>query len=717
MPPKQAAGGAAAGGSRGADSVVDPDGPSSSRTHSREKLKLCEQMVLDHFGAVAAQISSILLERGRLTLKEIERFVVARVQPGATFSNPQAPARSQILHAILALVQHNILYHIRLDVDGSVIKDIEEPGGTEYYEVNPDAILSRARFGRYLEVAERLWGQQGLELTSLVLQNGKIEVGELLRQLPSTSSSTKPLLTHLLASAHFVPATLMSHLSPHDLRLAYLNDEKRQSKGILSPAQLRELEAKVSVRLDQDRQAEQSDGCFESSGTNGLHLAAATSSSKSKGSRHKTSSHSKSSSSSSSRRRKLAVEEDDESDGDNGANEDLANGSRKRQKHTKSNGSVSALNDTEGADWVSHLSEMDKSRLDGRTPDESVFVRINYDRFDVHLRNEVLRNLVSTCFNSSAADIYMAIAQAGEERRSELGGWPSVSDEISDPVSLTLLSSDLSSASNLNKGFDRAMFVTMSGAKKPTRYEFLTEYVAILSRVEDVMARNETGVNAMNSSSTVPNFQTAIRFLIPANASGSADVTTVTGSRISSAVSIDYASAGRKLKWNVLKRTVQAVFGDTEARVLGVLRKEGRLDEKHLSKLSLVSLAETREACSRLFSHSIISLQEVPRGADRNPARSFFFFFLDYPRALAWLSDHLYKTQGRLAQRREWEREKERALLKKIERTDVQLEGLEKTLTGVEQERLKDCQDRLRLLTVEEQRVEQESWILSRMKG
>lgn len=539
----------------------------------------------------------------------------------------------------------------------------------------------------------------------------------------------------MLLSAYLSPVALMSHLSPHDVRLAYVNEQKRSVKGIPTAQNLRDVEAAVRARLTKER--EQSWNLdrllrYEIDG-GGLQARALEVDKRHEG--KKKTCFSKSSRSLSSKRRKLAVEgegssiEDDSKGRKHGsfanANGSIAGHDDERSKYdcggsgglvngAISNGRSSSLGDKK---WMESLTECEKDRLDKMLVDESVFIRANYDRFDVHIRNEVLRDLVALTFNETAADVYSAILDAAQARSRDVGSWPSVSDQQSEAVSLTVLASTLPASINLSRGFDKNMFVKISRCQKPSRYDFISEYVAVLSRVEDIMASREKRFKALTSSSEVPNFQTAIRFLVSGTGSGSADTTTVAGSRISSAVAVDFQSAGRKLKWNLLKRTVQDVFGDNEARVLSIMRKEGRVDEKHISKLALMSLPDTREACSRLFSNSLISLQEVPKGADRNPQRTFFLYFLDYPRALAWLSDHLYKTQGRLAQRREWERERERALLKKIERTDVQTEGVENVLTTVERERLRRCRDRLRLLTVEEQRVERESWILSRMRG
>lgn len=139
-----------------------------------------------------------------------------------------------------------------------------------------------------------------------------------------------------------------------------------------------------------------------------------------------------------------------------------------------------------------------------------------------------------------------------------------------------------------------------------------------------------------------------------------------------------------------------------------------------ISKLALLPLAETREACAALLASSVLSLQEVPKSssaADRNPQRTFFLYHLDLSRALAWLEDNLLRTQARLAQRRARERARQAALLAKVERTDVVKEGVEKVLSRVEKERLADCRKRLEVLTVQEGRVARQAWVLARMRG
>ncbi|PWN26188.1 hypothetical protein BDZ90DRAFT_275367 [Jaminaea rosea] len=746
MPPAKQTAMAAGGDDEDEDpSQLHVDGMSSSRTtNSREKLRLCQQIVADHFGPVAEQVSSVLLQRGRLSLNDIERFL--RVPPGtvaagssslASTSSPNAPqlSRSQILHTLIVLVQHNILYHIRLDADGSFIEDVDQPGGVEYFVINTEIILARSRFGIFMETAESQWGYEGLEIVSQVLQHGKIQVADLLKQMPSTSAATRPLITHLLLSSYLVTSTQIAHWSPHDMRIAYNLQATKAFKGIPSQKEKQGIAAGVSERILKERRKAASTGCIPRTKDHWYELKASKSGSKS---RAKASSSSSAAAAGKKRRKNLALEDpSDDSETEASSNRGKkANGSSSKRSRDANGSKVDSvlLNPhpaVNGSDsharpaWMDALSDAQQSYLDEWIVDDSAFVRLNYDRFDVHIRNELLCSLVEKHYNESAAKVYMAIVEAADARSLESSSGvdgvvpaPSVSDSVSLGVSLTRLSSTLNIPSSvLAVGFDATMLTNLSHAepgKKPVKHDFLLEYVALLLRAEDTLVQ---------SSRKPSDLSAATRFLVPGvesngnSSSSGGGLSTFTGARIPNAVSIDYSSAGRKLKWHLLRKTVESTLGETEARVLGVLRREGKLEEKHISKLALCALGEAREACARLFGQGIVSLQEVPKSADRNPQRTFFLYFLDYPRALAWLGDHLAKTQARLAQRRNVERGRERTLLAKIERTDVRDEGVENVLSEVERERLDNVKERLIVLTGEEMRVMREAWILARMRG
>lgn len=558
---------------------------------------------------------------------------------------------------------------------------------------------------------------QGFDIVSLVLQNGKLQVQDLLQQLESSSPSTRPLLTHLLLSKYLVEAFQIEHISPQDLRIAYFQEAAVGQKKPLSAKVAREFEGKVRERLVSEREMSSTQGCVERNGVDHVPVSGKKSST--------------------SKRRKLTVEEEGaggksdrrknkrRSDGSSDTDADRSDdaGALDRSKGRKRKKSL-APNEVNGKSakppsWRSQLPEVEQRRLDQLTADDNTYVRVNFDRFDVHIRNAVVHSLVSSSFNKSTADVYLALIQSGDTRTTESGGWPSMSTTRGASISLTQFATELDLGSVLSHGLDKSGFKMLGGVTKPTKYEFACEYVAILSRVDDVMALSSANENSSKGGSGAATQAQAlsrpITYLVPGPGVSSSGVVTATGSRIPAAVSVDFASAGRKMKWNLLKSTVEKVFSSREARIIGVLRREGKLEEKHISKLALLSLGDTREACSRLFSCSIISLQEVPKSSDRNPQRTFFLYFLDYSRALAWLSDHIYKTHSRISQRRAFEQQREETLLAKTARTDVQLEGIENVLGQSERIRLEQCRSKLALLTVEEQRVERESWILSKM--
>ena len=96
-------------------------------------------MILNVLQAVA----SVLLTHGRLGFPQLVRF------------SKQKPRT--VRAAILVLVQHNLLWHAQSDDEGEV------------FELNIDECLLRPRYGRYVWLAEQLYGKPVSCLEALVL--------------------------------------------------------------------------------------------------------------------------------------------------------------------------------------------------------------------------------------------------------------------------------------------------------------------------------------------------------------------------------------------------------------------------------------------------------------------------------------------------------------------------------------------------------------------
>jgi hypothetical protein len=81
---------------------------------------------------ILQKVVSVLLTRGRMPVVQLARY--AHLRPRT--------ARA----CVLVLVQHNICWHAQTQEDGEVL------------EINPDEILLRLRYGRYVWQAEQLFG-------------------------------------------------------------------------------------------------------------------------------------------------------------------------------------------------------------------------------------------------------------------------------------------------------------------------------------------------------------------------------------------------------------------------------------------------------------------------------------------------------------------------------------------------------------------------------
>ena len=116
---------------------------------------------------------------------------------------------------------------------------------------------------------------------------------------------------------------------------------------------------------------------------------------------------------------------------------------------------------------------------------------------------------------------------------------------------------------------------------------------------------------------------------------------------------------------------VKALHGDVAVRIIRILLEHGKLDERLLQEIALVSAKDLRQTLARLKAAGFIELQEVPREPQRQPSRTLYLWFYDPDRVRRMLVDDSYKCQTRCFQRLEIERRKIRSTLEKAERSDV----------------------------------------------
>lgn len=135
--------------------------------------------------------------------------------------------------------------------------------------------------------------------------------------------------------------------------------------------------------------------------------------------------------------------------------------------------------------------------------------------------------------------------------------------------------------------------------------------------------------------------------------------------------SVEFRHLARRLRHLELERLIEARFGGIAVRIVRVLAAKGKLDEKRLQEISLMATKDLRQVLAQMEAAGFIDLQEVPRDAQRQPARTIYLWFYDPDRVASMVIEDTYKSMARCLQRVAVERHKLKYFLEKTERTDV----------------------------------------------
>ncbi|KAI0295513.1 hypothetical protein BC826DRAFT_1008186 [Russula brevipes] len=303
---------------------------------------------------------------------------------------------------------------------------------------------------------------------------------------------------------------------------------------------------------------------------------------------------------------------------------------------------------------------------DDNVVDNDVCFRVNYDKFNIHIRNKLIEAAARERFNDGAALVLRAALKATESRQR----------------SLTEIRSDSTTAANISTQLedDRALGSGLVlNTKRPKDITLVKAYLSMLAFVDN-----------------------------PTPAGKASSFVSLSGSK----VYVEFEIIASRLRRRVLEAVTRERHGDEGVRVLRLLLDSGKADEKQVSKLAMIAPKDVRPLLSAMSAESLISIQEVPKSADRNPTRMFYLWYVDLPKACSVLLGNLYKTLYNINARKQAETEEAsvKAVLDKRQRRDVsQDEGL---LTRNERETLKEWELRIEKLTVLEARVEEVVFIL-----
>ncbi|KAI0057100.1 hypothetical protein BV25DRAFT_1457417 [Artomyces pyxidatus] len=299
--------------------------------------------------------------------------------------------------------------------------------------------------------------------------------------------------------------------------------------------------------------------------------------------------------------------------------------------------------------------------------DDDVYFRINYDKYNVHIRNKLIESAARERFNDGAALVIRATLKATESKQK------TIEDIRSDSSTAANIAMELSDDDDLASG------LVTSSSKKQKTITLVKSYLGMLAFADN-----------------------------PSPAGRAASFVSYSGSK----VYVEFGIIATRLRRRVLEAVTRERHGDDGVRVLRLLLDTGKVDEKQISKVAMIAPKDIRPLLSAMSAESLISIQEVPKSADRNPTRTFYLWYVDPQKASSVLLGNLYKTLYNIEMRKTAEDEEPgvKAVLQKRERSDVsQDEGL---LTRNEREALKEWESKIERLTILEARVEEAVFIL-----
>ncbi|KDN39614.1 hypothetical protein K437DRAFT_296058 [Tilletiaria anomala UBC 951] len=760
---------------------------------------------------------------------------------------PLGPLRQklQIQHALMVLVQHNVCWHVRLDAKGTVLNNERDGSigeaaaatapitGTEYFEMNPNEILSRLRFGEYIGIAHETFGALGCDIIKLVQIHGKLQVADIIERLCGPEDQRKrkrveELLKRLLWTTYLRPSVLAMHISRREKEVAYW--KKLQGAGGVRTAKgIKEGKAQVHMLIDEEERqalfggglnddAKKGDG--QQSSRLGLLLKTMTASSRAAkrtaDSAGLANGRAKENSKGS-KKAKVNGRENSKNKGKSGKDKDRSSRSSAKaikSKNGRGRGKKAASSSEEESDSGSQGDSSDedgKSGSDEETPgrdneaeasaffahsldhldiDYNIFLRINPDRFDVHIRNEALVTAVSDWSNSNPVigEVFRHMLQVAEtpsssaissssaesQATAQRQHLQSCADTVSASFSLAVLERRLPLRLDRNAVFDHRSLAAVFGStsrkdktssrskskgkskskkgktskgkgKKrrsdtsddsedseededededdgPTIAQVLQEIVKIFLNAADLMGKDKRIIDQISG------LQTSFSSGLGGGGGGGRS----SGVARNATFTIQYAKICRRMKLEMLSSMIEQIYGEDARRIFSLLSIYGKLDEKNIKDLALISIADTRAICTKLFKASIIQLQDVPRTSDRNITRSIFLYYVDVDRAYGWLLDRWYQTLENIGRRRVMQDAKCWAILQRIETREraqatiaakgeptaiSELEDVENLLRESEQIAWEELQRDREMLTIAEARTQRDVFLLSCLPG
>ncbi|KAM5468679.1 RNA polymerase III subunit C82 [Microsporum audouinii] len=648
---------------------------------SQYAAELCTLLIADNFGELYSLIFSYLVHHGRQPLMRIVQN---------THLTPR-----QVKHGLVILIQQQLVFHFTGFDDG-----------VSHYQANWRRAYLLARSGNILQLTRERLGDYAAKVVSTIISLGHVKISHLetipeLQPTPLRNGTHGPDGVngdHSLENGEAMEDGVEDGVSGDDIPVNSHESVKGYGASRLGPT-LRELAAYGYIMRVKDVHF-QSPSDLREAARRAVKASGQTEGLKGKKLDEKI-------------EEKADVMIEEWADGTiayglvprnitRGIKRQTANrsfeGPRKRARLNDNAGRVRI--ETNGDDF----SDDDGYDDDGDvTLDSNMVIRINYEQFNVALRNQRLIKLADQVTSRVTSQVYETLLSRIElkTRKCRQQEEPVLEGEegqhYSAPIPLHTIVDDL------DPNLDLVGSVAGISSAKPKQNGLGTGHGEDEDEDEDDFD-DEDGEDNPQAKAQSRVFQVAQHLSLL-----SSEPYHFSTRRMESGIitwAVEFRHLARQLRHLEIERLVEARYGTVAVRVLRVLADKGRLDEKRLQEISLMPSKDLRQILARLQSGGFIDLQEVPRDAQRQPSRTIYLWFYDADRVVMMLVEDAYKCMARCLQRLAYERGKLKTLIEKAERSDVK-RNMERYLSASDMATLQEWEAKEALLLGEVARLDE----------
>jgi len=145
--------------------------------------------------------------------------------------------------------------------------------------------------------------------------------------------------------------------------------------------------------------------------------------------------------------------------------------------------------------------------------------------------------------------------------------------------------------------------------------------------------------------------------------------------------SVDFESLIQRLREAEIDSVIKDTFGRSGHRLVQMMRKDGKLDERLLPNTALLNQRGFRMKLAEMQMAGVVEIQGIPRDSQHTVNRTIFLWYFDHDRVSSVFLNNVFKVMSRNFQRLEIERQRSSEIIALSERTDVK-DGTEKLTEG-----------------------------------